>query len=106
MQELRLWGDWIEFISKLLIFASFWFVAPEIAGEQRLKNISKATLSTIAMLVGFFGWLVALFLISVLLSVALPSSVNPFVNPPVQETLLTPPDNPLVREMRASSGCS
>ena len=104
MQEWKVWFEWIEFAGKVLVFTSFWFAAPEIAGEQRLKNISKATLSTIAMLVGFLGWLVTLFLISVLLGVALPASVNPLVNPPVQEGLLSPPTNPLVREVRLGFG--
>src|SRR5262249_6950342 len=82
------------------VFASFWLIAPKIAGEQRLRNISKVTLATVAMLLGFLAWLVVFTLLVVLLGVTLPASVNPFQNPPLSEGLLTPPEKPFLREIR------
>jgi len=54
---------WYSALTKLLMFLSFWFVAPEIIGEARLRAHLTRGLSAFSAVVSSIAWLVALILV-------------------------------------------
>lgn len=52
-------------LAKLLMFLAFWFAAPEILGEDRLRRYTKSGLIVVALAVSLTAWVALIALLGV-----------------------------------------